>query len=117
MGKSSIKKKGYNQELVSLLRDFFHEVPDITEKKMFGGIAFIFQGNMCCGVSGDNLMIRVKKEDYDRFLDEPNIHPMDFTGKPMRGFLYVNQEGWKNPKTRLLWLERTWQHCLSLPTK
>lgn len=65
---------------------------DFVEKKMFGGIAFMVNDKMCVGVVKDQMMLRVMDEHYDTLLEENYIHPMQFTGKTMRGFLFIDQE-------------------------
>jgi len=62
----------------------------VTERKMFGGLAFMLGGNMCCGVLEDDLMLRVGPERYDDALARPGARPMDFTGRPMKGMVYVD---------------------------
>jgi len=57
---------------------------------MFGGIAFMLNGNMCCGVTNDDLMVRVGADGLEDALDQPNARPMDFTGRPMKGFVFVD---------------------------
>lgn len=62
------------------------------EKKMFGGIAFMIDDKMCVGVSKQQMMLRVMDEHYDLLIEENYVHPMQFTGKTMRGFLFIDQE-------------------------
>jgi TfoX/Sxy family transcriptional regulator of competence genes len=61
----------------------------VTEKKMFGGIAFLLDGAMFCGVSGGDLMVRVGAEAHEAALARPHARPMDFTGRPMKGYVFV----------------------------
>jgi hypothetical protein len=65
----------------------------VDEKKMFGGVALMVGGNMACGVIGEQLVIRVAPADVEAVLRRPHVRPMDFTGKPMRGFVYVAPAG------------------------
>jgi len=65
---------------------------------MFGGIAFMISGNMCCGVVGEELMARVGHEQYDEALLRPHARKMDFTGKPLMGFVYIGFEGFASDK-------------------
>ena len=60
---------------------------------MFGGLAFMVRGHMCAGILGDDLIVRVGKEMYDDTLDRDHVRPMDFTGRPMTGFVCVDPEG------------------------
>lgn len=84
----------YDQLLASRLREAFSRAPlspndDVLEKHMFGGIAFMVSGTMCVGVLGDLLIARCVPDDYARLLSPPTVRPMDFTGRPSKGFLYV----------------------------
>lgn len=90
---------------------------DVVEKKMFGGLAFMLHGNMCCGIVGDNLMVRVGKEGYDSALAQPHARPMDFTGKPMKSMIYVDAAGLETDEELAAWVERGVLVALSLPPK
>ena len=83
----------YNEELALRVRVALGEHDGVAEKKMFGGIAFMLSGNMCCGVTGGDLMVRVGPDGLDGALAQPHTRPMDFTGRPMKGFVYVGPEG------------------------
>ncbi len=76
-----------------------------VEKKMFGGLAFMVKDRMCCGVTKDDLMVRVPDSRYEEALKMPHAREMDFTGKPLRGFVYVGQEGTKNLRSLQKWLK------------
>ena len=91
--------------------------PDVVEKRMFGGIAFMVRGNMCCGVIGDRLMLRVGPKGYEAALSRPHAKPMDFTGKPMKGMVYVEPAGFASPRDLKAWIERAMAFTLSLPAK
>ena len=83
----------FSEELAERVRPHLQDMPDYAEKKMFGGLAFMVRGHMCAGILGDELMVRVGKEMYDDALDRPHVRPMDFTGRPMTGFVCVEPEG------------------------
>lgn len=86
----------YNEELAHRIRQNLDGFSDkIEEKKMFGGIAFLYKGKMCCGVVKDDLMIRVISDKYDKVLENSYARPMDFTGKPMKEFLYIDPSGFE----------------------
>jgi TfoX/Sxy family transcriptional regulator of competence genes len=91
--------------------------PDVVEKNMFGGIAFMLRGNMCCGVIGDRLMLRVGPAGYETALSRPHAKAMDFTGKPMKGLVYVEPAGFETPRDLKAWIERAKEFALSLPAK
>lgn len=117
MGLKSRAKYPLNEELVDLVRQTIGPRQDIAEKRMFGGVAFLLDGKMTCGVVGNDLMLRISPEDFDAALSEDHIRPMDFTGRPMRGFLYLSREGWKNKKSRKRWVDGGIAYAASLPAK
>ena len=90
---------------------------DVVEKRMFGGVAFMVRGNMCCGVIGDRLMLRVGPVGYDTALSRPHAKPMDFTGRPMKGMIYVEPAGFASPMDLKRWIEIAMEFTLSLPAK
>lgn len=112
----------YDEGLAERLRESFATRPDVAgekvvEKKMFGGIAFMVQGNMCCGVSGDALMVRVGPAGHEDALAQPHARVMDFTGKPMKGFVYVDPPGLEADEDLTAWVDRGVEFALSLPAK
>ncbi len=80
----------FDERVAERLRGLFDTVP-VMEKRMFGGVAFMVRGNMCAGVTGSNLMLRVGPQAYEECLRLPHAKPMDFTGKPMKGYLYIEE--------------------------
>ena len=84
---------------------------------MFGGLAFMARGHMCCGLVQARLMVRVDPQAYDRLLEEPHVRPMDFTGKPMRGFLYVEPGGIASAPALRRWIGRALAFAEGLPPK
>ena len=84
---------------------------------MFGGLTFMLQGNMCCGVAGDRLMVRVGPEKYDEALGQKHARLMDFTGRPMKGFVFVGSEGLASDGELETWVRRGVDFALSLPAK
>lgn len=87
----------------------------VVEKKMFGGLAFMVRGHMSCGVSGDELMVRVGPDAYEEALAQPHARQMDFTGKPLKGFVYVAAEGFESDEDLAAWVDRSVRFALSLP--
>jgi TfoX/Sxy family transcriptional regulator of competence genes len=83
----------YDEVLAERIRSVLADEAGVSEKRMFGGLAFLVHGNMCVGVVSDDLMVRVGPEAYDELIRQPHAREMDFTGRPMRGFLYVGAEG------------------------
>lgn len=86
----------YDKNLANRIRLILRKCIDVTEKEMFGGISFLINGKMCCGVIKKDLVLRVDPRNYKILLSRPNFRPMDFTGRPLKGFVYVNQAGYKS---------------------
>jgi hypothetical protein len=107
----------YDEGLAERLRELFNERTDIVEKKMFGGIAFMLSGNMCCGVIGDTLMARVGPAQYQTALRKPHVREMDFTGKAMKGLVYVSPEGLASDEALRYWIDMCESFARSLPAK
>ena len=107
----------YSEELAVRVREAIKGREGITEKKMFGGIGFMLNGNMCCGVANDDLVVRVGADQHEARLTEPHVRPMDFTGRPMKGFVYISPEGIKDDDALKKWLDRGVSFALSLPKK
>jgi TfoX/Sxy family transcriptional regulator of competence genes len=107
----------YDEGVAHRLRELFAGREDVTEMKMFGGIAFMVSGNMCCGIIGDALMARVGPEQYEEALALPHAREMDFTGKPMKGFVYVEPDGFEADEDLKAWVDRCEQFIAGLPAK
>ena len=90
----------YDEKLADRVRDVLEEQEGVTERKMFGGLAFMVCGQMACGIVGDDLMLRLGAEGAERELERPHVRPMDFTGKPMTGMVYVAPEGLRGAALR-----------------
>lgn len=84
---------------------------------MFGGLTFMARGHMCCGLVQAKLMVRVDPEAYEHLLQEPHAQPMDFTGRPMRGFLFVEAAGVASTPALLRWVGRGLAFANRLPPK
>ncbi|MDH3871358.1 MAG: TfoX/Sxy family protein [Gammaproteobacteria bacterium] len=107
----------FDEGVAQRLREVFADRTDVVEKKMFGGIAFMVSGNMCCGVVGEELMARVGPGQYEKALKEPYAREMDFTGKPMKGFVYVDVQGFASDEDLESWVGRCEQFVDTLPPK
>lgn len=107
----------YNEELVERVQGVLAKKRDVAEKKMFGGLTFLVRGNMACGVANDRLMVRVGPDAYDDALGQPHARPMDFTGRPMKGFIYVDLVGIEKDKDLGAWVQRGVDFAMSLPAK
>ena len=107
----------YDEGLAERVRDIFDGREDVTEKKMFGGLCFMINGNMCCGVNKNDLMLRLGAEEAKAALKHPHARDMDFTGKPLKGFVYVDAEGYAEDEDLEHWIERAAAFAESLPAK
>lgn len=107
----------YDEGLAQRIRETLAGRQDVVEKKMFGGLAFMVGGNMSVGVVDDELMVRVGKDGHDDALAQPHARPMDFTGKPMKGFVYVSAQGIAEDDDLAGWVERGVAFAASLPAK
>jgi hypothetical protein len=83
---------------------------------MFGGLTFMISGNVCCGVNGDELIVRLHPAREDEALARPHARPMDFTGRPMRGFITVHPDGLKGDRLNR-WVQEAVARAESLPPK
>lgn len=107
----------YDEGVAERIREVFEGRHDIVEKKMFGGIAFMHSGNMCCGIVDDMLMARVGPDAYEEALQRPGAREMDFTGKSLKGFVYVEAEGFAEDDELRDWLALCEAFTAALPAK
>ena len=95
----------YDEGLAQRVREILEDIPGYNEKKMFGGICCLIDGNMACGVLGDDIIIRVGPEAYEGALEQDHTKIFDFTGRPMKGFVFVGQEGIDLEDDLAYWLQ------------
>jgi len=107
----------YDEDLADEIRVRLAGHPQVTEKKMFGGIAFIVHGNMAVGVSGDELMVRVGKEAHDEAEARPGARTFDKSKAPMRGWISVASEGISDEASLDAWITQGVAFAESLPPK
>ena len=107
----------YDEELAGRVRRALAPREGLSEKKMFGGIAFMLRGNMCCGIVRDQLMVRVGPERYDDALARPHARPMDFTGRAMKGMVYIGPEGLRSDADLAEWVNGGAEFAAALPPK
>ncbi|UCE30450.1 MAG: TfoX/Sxy family protein [Burkholderiales bacterium] len=107
----------YDEGVAQRLREAFAGRGDVVEKRMFGGIAFMVSGHMCCGVIGDALMARVGPERHAAVLERPHAREMDFTGRPMTGFVYVAPAGFESDRDLDSWVQTCLDFVESLPPR
>lgn len=107
----------FDEGLAERLRECFNDVFDVDEKRMFGGLAMMVNGHMCVGIVKDALMVRVGKENYQAALEKPHAREMDFTGKPLSGFVYVLAEGIAEDDDLQRWVKQGLDYVFTLPPK
>ena len=87
----------------------------LVERKMMGGICFMLDGHMTCGVTGDSLLVRVGREDYEASLARPHTKPLEFGGRRPTGFILVEPAGYRTEKALATWIERARRFVATLP--
>lgn len=107
----------YDEGLAQRLRKHLGEREDLVERRMFGGLAFMLAGHMACGVIGDRLMVRVGPEHYEQALRRPHAREMDFTGRPLKGFVFVEPPGFADDEDLKAWIEQGLGFVSTLPAK
>jgi TfoX/Sxy family transcriptional regulator of competence genes len=107
----------YDEPLAARIRAWLADAPNVSERKMFGGICFMVNGNMCAGVTKDRLMARVGAPAYQDALKRPGAYEMEFTGRPMIGMVFVNSQDVASDEMLASWLEPCLQFATSLKPK
>jgi TfoX N-terminal domain. len=106
----------YDLKLAERIRSELDGVP-VVEKKMFGGVGFLLNGNMACGVNKNDLIVRVDPEKHVALLKRPHARPFDLTGKPMKGWLLIEANGVKTDKQLSAWVKEGVEFASTLPAK
>jgi TfoX/Sxy family transcriptional regulator of competence genes len=108
----------YDEDLANRIRELIADTPDITEKKMFGGLAFLVSGNMSVAASGQGgLMVRIDPAETEALLRKPHARPFEMRGRPMDGWLRVDPEGVRTKRQLEPWVKRGVTYARSLPPK
>lgn len=107
----------YSEKLAEQLEKILADESHITQKKMFGGLCFLYKGNMLCGVVGEQLMARVGPSQYEQCLAKPYARAMDFTSRPMKGMIFIGQGGLKDSHSIQKWVECCLKFVRFLPSK
>lgn len=94
----------YDEILANRVREILSPLRKVEEKKMMGGLTFMVNDKMCVGILEDNLMVRIDPDIYEKVLVREDCREMDFTGRPMRGFVFVDPEGTNTKKDLNYWL-------------
>jgi len=107
----------FDEGLAERIRALLDGVAGISEKKMFGGLAFMSNGHMFVGILGKSLMARVGPGNYEGELRSPHVRKMDFTGKPMKGYVFVEPPGYESDAALSKWLNKCREFVAGLPPK
>lgn len=107
----------YDEEIDARVRKIVSEWGNTNHKKMFGGVCHLLNGNMVCGVYKDYLILRLGIENATRAMDLPFIRPFDITGKPMKGWVMVEMDGFSTDEALEDWLNQAKEFVLTLPKK
>jgi hypothetical protein len=108
----------FDEQLAHRVRQLLDGQPDVTERKMFGGVAFLVGGNMCCGVLHEDLIVRVDRDTASALLKSSrDVREFDVTGRPMRGWLFVGPEATAEHEDLAAWIDRAETFASGLPPK
>jgi hypothetical protein len=107
----------FDETLAARVRALLAGTEGVAEKRMFGGVAFLLDGNMCCGVHGDDLIVRLAPERAAEALAEANVRVFDLTGRPMKGWVLVAPGGVASDEGLRSWVGRGVEFAGSLPAK
>ena len=107
----------YDEGLAERLRAFTEARPECTERKMFGGLCVLVNGNMACGVLGDELVVRLGEDGAEAALSEDGVKPFDFTGRPMKTMVMISQDVLEEDEELGRWVEQGMAFSRTLPPK
>ena len=107
----------FDEALAGRIRDALARKKGIEEKKMFGGVGFLLNGNMLVGVWKDSLIVRLGPDEGEEALLEPHVREFDITGRPMKGWVLVEPEGVEDDEQLTDWIERAMKFVRTLPAK
>ncbi len=105
----------YDEKLAGRVRKLLARRKGFDEKKMFGGLCFMLKGKMVCGVLKEDLVLRVGPESYKKALSHRHVRPMDFTGRPLKGFVFVGPGGCRTEKPLSSWIAGAVEYASTLP--
>lgn len=107
----------FDERLTERIRKRLGKRKELAEKKMFGGIAFLLNGNMCVGVHKQDLIVRLDPEETDEALSQPHTRVFDLSGRPMKGWILVESSGLKDENALGKWVSISVDYAMSLPKK
>ena len=107
----------YDEELADRVRDVLDEETPTSERKMFGALVFMVEGNMCCGVTRENLLLRLGPEGTEAAIAKPHVQPMTMRDKTMKGFVFVEPQGLSEDAELAEWIAQALDFVRTLPPK
>lgn len=107
----------YDEGSAQRIRETLASYADVSERKMFGGLAFMLNGHMTLGLNNEDLMVRVGPDKHEEALNQAHARKMDFTGRPMKGYVFVAPEGYAEDADLLAWVNGASEFTLSLAPK
>ncbi|MEP7301443.1 MAG: TfoX/Sxy family protein [Caldimonas sp.] len=107
----------FDEGLAQRVREALDSRPGVTERRMFGGLAFMLEGKMFVGISGSKLMARVGAQRYQDALALPHVREMNFTGRPMKGYVYIDPQGLARDNELVAWVTWCASYVAGLPAK
>ncbi len=107
----------YDETLAERVRDALALEPDVSERKMFGGLCFMVGDHMACGVLKEDLIVRVAPEEHDGLVARPHVRAFDFTGRPVKGMVYVGPDATSADGDLRGWIDRAVAHARTRPPK
>jgi TfoX/Sxy family transcriptional regulator of competence genes len=107
----------YDPEAAERVRQLLSAHDGVVEKKMVGGLSFLVNGNMCCGITGTELMVRVGADGREQALREPHVRAMQFAGRALSGFVCVEPAGFASDDALAQWVQRGLDFISGLPAK
>lgn len=107
----------FDNALAARIRKRLGKRKGLAEKQMFGGLAFLLNGNMACGVHGQEMIVRLAPVETDKALDQKHTRVFDLSGRPMKGWILVEREGLKSDAALAQWIDTGVSYAASLPRK
>lgn len=107
----------YSEKLAARIRKALPPQSGVTERRMFGGLGFLWQGNLCLGIMGDELIARIGPDHYERAMMKTGVRKFDITGRPMRGWVVVMAESLRSEKSLRDWIHTALEFTDCLPPK
>jgi TfoX/Sxy family transcriptional regulator of competence genes len=107
----------YDEKTAERVRRILSRRRDVVEKKMFGGLCFMVNGSMCCGLTSTALMVRVGPDRHEEALAQPHARSMDFTGRALAGMVYVDAKGYRSEAALAKWVQRALDYVSTLSAK